>query len=291
MPPICTKCNLPISADHIKAGTQSYHAACFTCYICRHPISDGGYYADVKYGPSHVRCHEERVASKCKSCQSLIDGQYLIDLWGNFHCRACLRNASCKHCGAPASHGRACPQCESMAVSTMPVAQRRFLKVAAFAREVCSFVKGDDLKLELGSTSAMRDKYGENSFSDRTLGQARTTTYTGMGRTTSVVNSVGIVRGLPWPRFDGVVAHELGHVWVAQNDLHFDKVEEEGVCELIAYHWYKRHAYLGATRLAEDIENRNDSIYGKGFRIMRQLQGKMQLKGFLLELSRKRSGL
>ncbi|MBB6255408.1 protein DA1 [Nitrospirillum iridis] len=213
----------------------------------------------------------------------------MIDIWGLPHCQGCLQESRCQYCAAPVVGRRNCSTCVSLAVNDIDLARRRFVEVASFAREVGLVSKGQNLKFELGSTLAMRAKHGSASFDDHTLGVTRSTILVVHGKERRDVDGVAVVSGLPWPIFDGVVAHELGHVWAARNNLMFGTIEEEGLCETIAYHWYRQRGTLGADRLADAIEKNSDPVYGDGFRMMRKIQGQTTLKDFLgILLSRAR---
>jgi len=85
------------------------------------------------------------------------------------------------------------------------------------------------------------------------------------------IDGIEIVRGLPPLRFQGVVAHELGHVWLAVHCIALPPAMEEGFCELIAYRYYIDLQTEEARRYAQDIETNPDPLYGGGFRSVRQV--------------------
>lgn len=185
------------------------------------------------------------------------------------------------HCGAPARVGTTCETCVSLAVNHMDLARRRFAEVATFAKAAGLLLPGRTLKLELGSTAAMQAKHGKDNFRDSTLGITRSVLLRQAHQETRQVVGVSVVKGLPWPIFDGVVVHELGHVWAVENNLLLGTIEEEGVCEVIAHHWYTRHGTLGAKCLATAIETNPNAVYGDGFRMMRKAQAGRSLEQFI----------
>jgi hypothetical protein len=88
---------------------------------------------------------------------------------------------------------------------------------------------------------------------------------TGTGTAEPLV--VRVLRGLPVFVFGCVVAHELGHAWLAQFDSRpTDPVVEEGFCELVSYAWLNRSGTPYAQELREQIRKNPDSVYGNGFR-------------------------
>ena len=72
---------------------------------------------------------------------------------------------------------------------------------------------------------------------------------------------------LPEIPFRGVTAHELGHLWMMTEGITDLQPEEcEGVCELLAFLYYKSLGSEEGDRYARRIETNPDPIYGEGFR-------------------------
>lgn len=67
-----------------------------------------------------------------------------------------------------------------------------------------------------------------------------------------------------------VVAHEMGHTWCWDHCMNFTKKEEEGFCELLAYHVLStQFSKIGNYHLKLMIQN-PDPIYGEGLRMMKK---------------------
>lgn len=67
-----------------------------------------------------------------------------------------------------------------------------------------------------------------------------------------------------------VVAHEMGHTWCRDNKLTLSHMEEEGFCELLAYHVLStQFSKWGNTWKLSMLQN-PDPIYGDGLRYMKQ---------------------
>jgi hypothetical protein len=83
----------------------------------------------------------------------------------------------------------------------------------------------------------------------------------------SRVTGIDVVAGLPPTYFGRVVAHELGHAWLA---LHGSPPVAgnvaEGLCELFAYAWLKRVRTPMAESLRERMRVNPNPVYGDGFR-------------------------
>lgn len=70
-----------------------------------------------------------------------------------------------------------------------------------------------------------------------------------------------------------VVAHEMGHTWCRDNKIHFSHMEEEGFCELLAYHVLSTQFSKLGNEWRTLMMNNPDKIYGDGLRFMkRQLE-------------------
>ncbi|HEU5470199.1 MAG TPA: protein DA1 [Actinophytocola sp.] len=86
------------------------------------------------------------------------------------------------------------------------------------------------------------------------------------GRTADVAR-IRVLAGLPGTMFGRVIAHELGHAWLAQFGARpLEPTIEEGVCELIAYAWLKRANTPFALALRGQLLTNPDPIYGTGAR-------------------------
>lgn len=80
------------------------------------------------------------------------------------------------------------------------------------------------------------------------------------------IRGIEIVRGLTPIRFQGVVAHEFGHVWLAVHRISVPLWVEEGFCELLAHRLYIESNTEEGARYAREIETNPDPLYGDGFR-------------------------
>ena len=70
--------------------------------------------------------------------------------------------------------------------------------------------------------------------------------------------------------FRYVLIHELGHAWLALNEIQgLPLWAEEGFCELLSYQYLKSCNTNKSIEVAEQIIMQTDQIYGDGFRAMR----------------------
>ncbi|MEJ2722082.1 MAG: LIM domain-containing protein, partial [bacterium] len=78
---ICNTCGQRITGSYFETGSHYYHPECFTCNYCGKPIR--GPYTTYRNQNYHNECFENHVALRCAVCNGIIQGQYLLDYWGN----------------------------------------------------------------------------------------------------------------------------------------------------------------------------------------------------------------
>ena len=77
----CHQCGEPISGGHFETGGRVYHPDHFRCTHCDKRIE--GTYTEYKARNYHNDCFRENVALRCDLCDGVIQGEYVIDDWGN----------------------------------------------------------------------------------------------------------------------------------------------------------------------------------------------------------------
>ena len=78
---ICNTCGQKINGPHFETGSHFYHSDCFTCEQCGDPIKSA--YTTYKKKNYHNECFENHIALRCAVCNGIIQGEYLLDYWGN----------------------------------------------------------------------------------------------------------------------------------------------------------------------------------------------------------------
>jgi hypothetical protein len=81
----------------------------------------------------------------------------------------------------------------------------------------------------------------------------------------------------------GVLAHELGHVWLYERQSPFrnSRIENEGFCELLAYRLYGVIGTFRAQGIRLSMLHGTNPIYSEGFRMMKRRAEKMGWENFL----------
>jgi len=96
------------------------------------------------------------------------------------------------------------------------------------------------------------------------------------------VNGIAVLQGLPAVLFQGVTAHELGHVWLIVHGIQgLPSWAEEGFCEYLSYRYYYDLNTPESRYHAVSIENNADPVYGEGFRRVRALADALGFPRFL----------
>ena len=96
------------------------------------------------------------------------------------------------------------------------------------------------------------------------------------------VNGIAVLQGLPAVLFQGVTAHELGHVWLIVHGIQgLPGWSEEGFCEYLSHRYYYDLNTPEGRYHAICIENNPDPVYGEGFRRVRALADALSFPRFL----------
>lgn len=85
------------------------------------------------------------------------------------------------------------------------------------------------------------------------------------------VRHIRVSGGLPVTNFGRVLAHELGHAWLAGCPGLRPDDEAEGLCELLGYYWLCHRGGRLSAFLIASMEANPDPVYGEGFRRAHQL--------------------
>jgi len=82
------------------------------------------------------------------------------------------------------------------------------------------------------------------------------------GRT---ITEIIVVGGLAREHFEGVLAHEFGHVWLFHQRFdHLSDPLAEGFCELVKDRWLERLGTPLAQALRRKLAESRDPVYGTG---------------------------
>jgi hypothetical protein len=284
---ICAYCGKPLIGYYVQSGGKSYHEDCFRnavaprCAVCRKPLT--GHYVEAEGKSYHENCFREHVVPRCIYCNEPLMGKYGVDHWGGTFCLKHRQEyPACDFCGrliSPAQQERGakldstrCPVCRSRAIDTIEQAGPAFNGVKRWASSQGLAFHNLPLSLQL-CDRAFLAQHGHAEGQPHTLGITLGTTHTLNGRETHTnVDGVAVLAGLPTPLFEGIVTHELGHVWLIAHGIKgLPSWAEEGFCQLLSYRYYTDLGTPESRYHAESIEKNPDPVYGEGFRRVRAI--------------------
>lgn len=222
----------------------------------------------------------------CDVCRQKLSGQIVQDAWGHvshaahdqplYFCGSCQRMMS-RHTsrgGFFYEDGRPiCGYCRQSAV-TEGVAVNKTKRAVLEILEKTGFVDiPKNIEIVLANSHALTNKTNHAG----TRGVTLTNTQYSHHKRVGMVHQIGILYGLPYIEFAGILAHELLHVWQNQNDVKLPAMYTEGFCNLGSYAIYaasdESHQMLAKHLIRQLMENK-DPIYGNGFRLMyKKLEG------------------
>lgn len=293
---LCAGCHQPISDSSFNTHDgQPFHPQCYAeyaaprCAYCHKPMTEHYVVSEGKL--YHEDCYRNGVVPRCAYCHEPLMGEYLGDAWGAKFCKKHQQEyPACQFCGRliPPSEQEAgkrdsirCLVCRSRAIESMSMATPLFTELIRWAKTQLPGFPDVALKLELYDRAAlaraMQGRAASLGDDPHMLGVTMSTTHTLDGREVgSEVNGIAVLRGLPTPLFQGVVAHELCHAWlVLQNIKGLPQWSEEGLCELLAHRYYMRLNTVESRHYAASIEKNPNPIYGDGFRRVRKVSDRL----------------
>lgn len=272
------------------------------CAVCQEAIV--GAYFKHEGKKVHDACYRRNLAELCDVCGGALVGRILSDGWGyRYHeahrsqfppCDACSR-LTCAEIGQGAvrlSDGRhLCRLCEASAVRGEAAALVRFEGVRRFLAQRGMLISDAAVPLSLVSRHALREILARSghppskSVHGCTLAEQRIENAR-VVRTATVVYLLG---SLPTALFDGIAAHELGHVWAFHSGCpRHAHALGEGFCNYLRYLVHRAGGGLDNEFYARQMMADDNPSYGQGFRIVKRLA---ERKGFpaLLDHMRKKA--
>ena len=207
---------------------------------------------------------------QCIVCGDVLGVTWNIDHFDETMCPPCSDGPGCSSCGAVTggagprrrtvlADGRVrCQRCSQGAVD----AQGDVAAVVGLVRPLLhswGIRLPNRVRVELASPTAIEARTGRSLH-------GLTITRWLPGALAEVVE-IRIVDGLPATQFGEVLAHEMGHAWLAGcpgGERSGD--EEEGICELLGSWWLQHRGGRLAAQLLASMEASTDPVYGEEFR-------------------------
>lgn len=283
----CAKCRKDLGEKWIVSNGLKYHESCYEnfvqpkCGICNKPI-DGEYTKDES-GNYHTECYKAEKALRCDICNQIIEGEYIVDNWDNKShkkhngvspefCDCCSRIISEKTSKGATKYKdnrKICGICQETEIIEIHQTVPSKLKVIEQLNAVGFKYIPAMLKVELMDKVSINKLLG-TSITNNTHGCTRTSVKSQNGKLIGKEHNIGMLYGLPKLQFEGVLAHELLHVWLNEKNIDMPDHETEGFCNLGAALIYSNDKSKFAEILLKQLEKDTDKVYGDGYRIMAQ---------------------
>ena len=213
----------------------------------------------------------------CDICNEVIVTEYYMDAWGNkFHSEHLENGVHCNTCSRIISKGltgggfefndgrRMCKLCSTSMINTEHLKIKSIEKVLNILSEIGISINDQLLSINLVDRESLQNAtYSISKHSKESIKG-----YTYYNNQNYVIN---ILWGLNQLEFEGVLAHELLHVWVDYNNIKLNKSKLEGFCSLGSSLIYDSYSIELAKVLKLSLENNPNPIYGKGYKYMSSL--------------------
>ncbi|HUN22580.1 MAG TPA: protein DA1 [Anaerolineales bacterium] len=271
----CNYCKCSILNHYLVVDNKIFHPECFCCSACHQPIA--GSYVTRQGQPYHRECYQEHFVEKCVICAKPLE-TYQTDWWGNKYCEHHAKQGDyCDCCnrlictpitqgGVLYNDGRTvCNICRKSAVDDHKTLNAVYNTVFPFFQNYGFQLEKENIQCQL---------VGSEQLGGKTRGRINTEIIkeeTSNRIISKKVKSISILFGLQLDDAMAVIAHELGHYYLFQNNYpELTRQVEEGFCELFSYLWLSQKNTSMAKYLIYKMNQNDDPIYGMGFRMVKQ---------------------
>ena len=281
----CDHCNESIEDYYINYDNKTYHKSCYEehiqlrCDHCNDPIE--GTYNIEKNKNYHKSCFTNNILDRCDACGEPINSDYIVDYYGNkYHQYHTKRFSTCESCSrlickritnggiSISGNRKICNMCRKDVVTDKinlneisEKVRRRLIKLGMnnIPRNIPIILVDD--RITLNKLSDMR--HGEN------INGYTRYEYEKLGsRIISKKYQIYVLSSLHKIIFEAVLAHELMHVYLFQNNLFPDSDIREGFCNLGPKIIYENYDNEIAQSKLHAMFNDDDPDYGLGFQKM-----------------------
>ncbi len=283
---ICPQCHRPIRGISVQALDKHWHPGHLKCALCQTPIGLSPFY---QYNGQvfHIECHSAHKSTDCIYCGK--NSADCHNYWGEkFCCKHSAELPKCRYCSrlilphwrnSHSPDDMRCAICRKSAVETIEQAQHILPTLVQWLET--QGIRFYYLDRRIGLLEPVQlGQFVQTTNRSDLLGALRSFIgYEGKKVKAVEIKGLVVLRGIPKPLFQGVVIHELGHVWLLENRiLTLPPWAEEGFCELLSHRFLSQIKTKEGLYYAKMIEDQRDDVYGKGFHRLKRLSEKI---GFL----------
>lgn len=297
----CTACGTEINGRYFETGGAFYHPEHFACAHCGKAITER--YTVYRGQNYHTECFEQHVALRCAVCNGIIQGEYILDHWGNaYHTYHKGEVSMCDFCdrfivgslGEDMTRFRdgrvLCSICSATSVTNRKEALALMAQVTRQLERFGIRVNPGEVDLKLVDRDELRKLSG---------GRAHTTGFADyvvrknlFGRVHEKQLRVYVLQGMPRIEMTATLAHELTHVWQFQaGHLDQDRTFSEGSCNFAAYLVLRKLGGEQAEFIIDTMLRDPDPIYGDGFRGVKEYVDREGLAGWIALMKSKNPDL
>lgn len=283
---LCDYCKKPLSEKFMSENSKYYHSECYAevkglkCDYCKKAITDE--YMISQNKKYHKTCYEQ-ISPKCKVCEKTLIGTYSVDYYGNkyhtYHenefprCISCNRliTMSITSGGRNYSDGRSiCNICFAEAIFDQGRISGLLEKVRSKLSQMGISISSAQISIRGVSLIELKEVAGDY-FSENVKGFCETSMETSGKNRTRYSHNIYVLNGLPATNIESIIAHELMHVWLAQNTKQTQsKSVTEGSCNYVSFLYLAQSSASLTKQLMEEIENDPSPVYGGGFRAIKK---------------------
>lgn len=230
----------------------------------------------------------------CDVCKKIFTSQFLIDEWGNKshtshdgepikHCDCCgriLSNNTSKGFQKVKDGRTICRICLSSAITNWNEGEQQKNRVLNLLKKYSFKNIPETFPLEVVDAYEMSSVSKSPLYSTRGLAQSGFS-FSILGGRKSHSHKIFMLSHLPKEEFVGVLAHEILHLWINNNNVKLSDEETEGFCNLGSYLvFFKNNSQFSGIQLKR-MEKDMNPAYGKAYRRMRAELLKFGWKNFL----------
>jgi len=293
----CAGCNEQIRNDYVQDEQGKYfHKECLQhrqqaiCAYCNKPITDHNYtsYQGKSY---HTGCYKESVAPRCDLCGEPLGEAVITDFWGNrFHPRHVKEYPACVVCGrliqrdgVEIEPGRSmCPICAETSVETPEKARELLETVRERLARLGIVVTTLGLRIELVNHEKLNEGRKPGATAHNYAGILW---HSGKAVLTDATATIKVLNGLPEDLMQGVIAHELMHIYQHENGVEGAALDlREGSANWASSLIYSQFGNERGKYFLGGLEKSTDPLYGVGYRTVAKYADSHGVQGVLMML-------
>tara|TARA_B100001013_G_C24586567_1_gene432957 strand:+ start:135 stop:1217 length:1083 start_codon:yes stop_codon:yes gene_type:complete len=298
----CDQCGLKIDGSFNSSNGKNYHKTCYQQYIQKRCDECGDLINsiyNIKDGKEyHESCYIEYILPKCDICKQPVEDTYIEDFWGNYyHEYHSKKMPDCDNCSRlicdPLTGGGysvnsqrfVCNICKPKVITKRYQIEPNLREVLVILNSVG--INNLPKKIPITLVDSREDLI---RLSGNRLGNIQGyTNYEVSTLSGTIIDQdyhIYILSNLHGVIFNAVLAHELLHVYLFQNDLELEPDIREGFCNLGSNIVYEHYGSNLSRYRIKSMDESSDPDYGLGYKKMKSVLDQIGWKRLLRKLDR-----